>query len=65
MRTTTQHLADLILGMPVERWIAGQRDAGLSYRRIARELEDETSGRVVVTTRTLRNWMAAAIQDAA
>jgi hypothetical protein len=59
MRTTTQHLADLILGIPVERWIATQRASGCSYRLIARELEAETSGRVVVTTRTLRNWMAA------
>jgi hypothetical protein len=60
MRTTTQHLADLILGLPAETWIADQRSAGRSWRLIARDLEDITSGRVVVTDRTLRNWMTSA-----
>lgn len=59
MRTAAQHLADLLLGMPAERWITDQRAAGKSYRLIVRDLEDITDGRVVVTERTLRNWVAA------
>jgi hypothetical protein len=59
MRTTTQHLADLLLGVPVERWVADQRSAGRSWRLIARDLEDATDARVIVTDRTLRNWMTS------
>ena len=60
MRTTTQYLADLLLGRPVEAWVSDQRAAGRSWRLVARDLEDITDGRVVVTDRTLRNWIDAA-----
>lgn len=59
MRTTAQHLADLILGLPVEAWVADRRAQGARWHSIPSELSDATAGRVVVTERTLRNWLAA------
>lgn len=62
-----QRLADLILGRPVLDFIAEQRTSGLSYRRIALDLRDATSGEIDVTDVTIRNWRRAALnsQDAA
>ena len=60
MRTATQSLADMILGIPSEMWIADQREQGCSWRTIARNMADCTSGRVNVTERTLQNWMRSA-----
>ena len=44
MRTTTQHLADLLLGRPVEAWVSDQRAAGRSWRLVARELRALVAG---------------------
>jgi hypothetical protein len=51
-----QKLASLLLGQPVDQWIAAQRKAGLSWRLIARALYERTNGQVDVTYETLRNW---------
>jgi hypothetical protein len=50
----------MILGIPSEMWIADQREQGCSWRTIARNMADCTSGRVNVTERTLQNWMRSA-----
>lgn len=43
-------------GQPVEDWIADQRDAGMSWRKVARGLYELTGGLVDVTPQTLINW---------
>lgn len=54
--TPTQRLASLLLQQPVTDWIADKRDAGLSWRLIARELCTTTQGQIDVTAETLRGW---------
>ena len=56
MRTTGQHLADLMLGRPVEDWITDRRRDRRHWYEIADELSQLTGGKVAVTERTLRNW---------
>jgi hypothetical protein len=55
-RTDKQQLADLLLGQPVEDWVAARRP-GLSWERIAVELRDATDRRVEVSGNQLRLWM--------
>ena len=60
MRTATQRLADVQLGIPVEAWVLQQREAGATWRTIAADLERSTAGLVAVTERTLMNWTSQA-----
>ena len=56
--TPTEQLAEMILGEPVRDWIEKRRARGTSWRFIARDLYESTSGRIDVTHETLRNWVA-------
>lgn len=58
-RTSAQHLADLLLGEPVEEWMAARTAQGISWRFIVRQLAEATDGRVDVTTVTALAWMKA------
>jgi hypothetical protein len=57
-RSATQQLADLVLGRPVEEYVAERRNAGRSWRMVTRDLAEATEGRVDVTEVTLRSWIA-------
>ena len=54
--TPTQRLAGLLLGQPVDRWIAERRKAGRSWRLVARDLYEATNGQIDVTHETVRTW---------
>ena len=54
--TPTQQLAEMILGEPIEAWIAKQRADGIAWRIVARNRYGATNGRIDVTHETLRNW---------
>jgi hypothetical protein len=57
MRTNSnQQLATLILGYAVATFVNTRRAKGASWRIVARELYEATSGQVDVTPQTLRNW---------
>ena len=58
--TTTQRLAELLLGQSVESWIAAKRDAGRSWRQIADDLTEQTNGQVTVSHEAIRLWMSDA-----
>jgi len=55
--TPTQQLAGLLLGEPVNKWISDRREAGVSWRAIAKELDHATNGQIDVTYETLRGWI--------
>ena len=55
--TAAKRLADLLLGEPVETWIAQRREKKVAYRLIARELFEATDGEIDVTDNTIRNWL--------
>ena len=57
-KTSTQRLAEILLGQPLRKWIADRRAAGLSYDRIAVELHDRTGGQVSVSGEAIRQWAA-------
>jgi hypothetical protein len=54
--TSTQKLAGIILGRPVEDWIDDRRTAGRSWRLIARDLYEATNGQVDITHEAVRRW---------
>lgn len=54
--TPSQRLATLHLGQPVHQWIAERRQAGKSWRHIARDLSEATNGEVDLTYEALRLW---------
>ena len=58
MRSVHQHLADTILGQPVEQWITDRREAGVTWRAISRDLEDASDGKLRVTEKTIRLWLS-------
>lgn len=60
--TPTQRLASILLGRPLDGWIADHRSAGRSWRLIARDLYEATNGQIDVTHETVRGWFT---QDAA
>ena len=60
--TSTQRLAEILLGQSLEKWITERRAAGLSYDRMAVDLHDRTGGQVSVTGEAIRQW---ATKDAA
>lgn len=51
-------LADHLLGeeQGLEHFVRSRRDAGRSWRLIARDLHEATDGEVDVTFETLRSW---------
>lgn len=57
--TPTQRLADLLLPTTLSDFVRERREGGRSWRLIARDLHDQTSGQVDVTAETLRNWYSA------
>ncbi len=63
--TPTQRLADVLLGRSVADYVAERRDAGRSWRLVARDLYKATNGAVDVTHETLRGWYARRQSDAA
>lgn len=54
--TPTQRLASLLLQRPVGEWVGEQREAGRSWRLLARDLYTATDGQIDVTAETLRGW---------
>ena len=54
--TPTQRLASVLLGTDVREFIAQKRNEGRTWRFIARDLYEATSGQVDVTYETLRQW---------
>lgn len=60
--TPTQRLASILLGRPLDGWIAERRAAERSWRLIARDLYEATNGQIDVTHETVRAWF---VQDAA
>lgn len=60
-QTTTQRLASLLLGQPVDQWVRDRREAGDSWRRIAMQLHEITDGQVSLTGEAIRLW----VKDAA
>jgi hypothetical protein len=61
--TEYERLVDALLhdraGHRLADWLAERRQAGASYRRIARELYDATGGVVAVNDVTIVNWHRA------
>lgn len=53
-QTPTQRLASHLLGFPVTDWIAARREAGRTWRVIARELHEQTG--IDITPETARLW---------
>jgi hypothetical protein len=64
-RSPRKRFADRLLGLPVETFIAERRANGDSYRRIALDLLDATSGEIDVTDVTVRSWHQEAEATAA
>jgi len=58
--TVRQQLATSILGEPVGEWILERHAARCSYKDIAEELAEATSGRVDVTRQAIGLWRQAA-----
>jgi hypothetical protein len=56
-------LATMQLGRPVVDYITEKRAAGLSFRRIASALRDETGGQTDVSDVTVRSWWAAHLAE--
>jgi hypothetical protein len=63
--TPTHRLADLLLPTTLADFVHDRRTAGRSWRLIARDLHDETSGQVDVTAETLRGWFGSQSEAAA
>lgn len=58
--TPSQRLATMLLGRPVQLWIADRRAAGASWRTIANDLNTATNGQVTVTHEAVRQWSEVA-----
>ena len=58
-----QRLASLLLGRPVLDFIAEHRANGASFRTVAAELRDATSGEIDVSDVTVRAWVLASAQQ--
>ena len=59
--TLTQKRASHLLGRPVLEWVAEQREAGWTYRKIAEDLKTATDGQVDITAEALRLWLMAGV----
>lgn len=53
---SSQRLAALLLGEPLEHWIRPRRGDGMSWATISRQLARLTDGQVDVSHETLRRW---------
>lgn len=62
--TMTQKLATVLLGSDLETFVVSRKDAGLSWRLIARDLREATDSQVDVTGQTLQNWYGARVEAA-
>ena len=58
--TPTQRLAGMLLGEPVDDWIARQRAEGKGWRTIAADLHERTNGQIDVSHEAVRRWTEAA-----
>lgn len=63
-KSSTQRLAELLLGSPLVDFIADRRAAGRSWRLLSRDLREATDGQVDITGETLRVWSAEHRTDA-
>lgn len=54
--TPTRRLAELLLDEPLDTFVFSRREAGKSWRVIARDLWTTTDGQIDVTSMTLQNW---------
>jgi len=52
--TPTQQLASIRLGRPVLGWIAEQREAGITWDRMAQNLETLTG--ILISREAIRQW---------
>ena len=59
--TPTQRYASHLLGRPVLEWVAEQREAGWTWRKIAEDLKIATDGQVDITAEALRLWLMAGV----
>jgi len=57
-----QRLASLLLKRPVLEFIEERRTNDVPYRRIARDLRDDTAGEIDVSDMTVRAWWLATPQ---
>lgn len=62
-RTAHQRLADILLGEPVEQWVAARRAERISWRKISLRLRDQH--KLDIGEPTLRAWALAAEAEAA
>lgn len=58
-KTPRQRIADLLLGRPVEDFIAERRANADSWTSIAIALRDATDGEIDVTGEAIRQWAVA------
>jgi hypothetical protein len=56
MTTLRQRYASHLLRKPVRDYITELRDQGVSWPKIARAIENDTNGEIVVTPETVRAW---------
>lgn len=49
----------MLLGRPVQTWIAEQRANGSSWRKVADDLRIATNGQIVVSHEAVRGWHEA------
>lgn len=56
VKSITHRYADELLDRPLAEYVAEQRADGVSWRRIALNLRDETDGEIDITYETLRSW---------
>lgn len=54
--TPTQRLASVLLGRPVQDWLSDRREAGRSWRLVARDLYEATNGQIDITHEAARKW---------
>lgn len=58
--TLAKTLADKVLETPVEPWIAEQRAAGKSWRRIATDLRKRSGDELDLHPQTVERWLREA-----
>lgn len=62
--TAKQRLADLILERPLAEFVAERRANDVSWRRISRDLSDQTAGAVEISGESLRSWFCDDLESA-
>lgn len=51
-----QRLAEVLLGQPLDQWVAERRAVGMSWRTISADLAVSTQHQLKINRETLRNW---------